>query len=119
MDTPTPVIEDGQRRFCAAGKQGAIVRRVRGKFVWVERALAIHARYRSASVNSMKRGMYVLALLLLTVVVGVSGTSAAEVGGIPPTGNGASTAAMFSSGPNAGEWNGDMAMVTFARYKGH
>jgi hypothetical protein len=39
--------------------------------------------------------------------------------GLPPTRNGASTTAAFSSGPNAAEWNGDMAMVSFARYKGH
>ncbi len=118
MATPTPVIEEGQRRFGAAGKQGAIVRRVRGKFMWVERALAIHARHPSVSVNSTKRGMYVSAVLLLTLAVGGSVTSAAEVG-IPPTGNGASTAA-FSFGPNADEWNSDMATVTLrARYKGH
>ena len=139
MDNSTPILEQAQRRIGAAGKKGAIVRRVRGKIVWVERAVAIamglfrsgdriglggriHARHNETD-NSTKRSMYVVALVVLLLSVGVGGslgraTSTAEVR-IPPTESIVSTAAL-SPEPNADEGSNDMATVTLrARYKGH
>jgi hypothetical protein len=82
----------------------------------------IHARHYE-TVNSTKRSMCVLALVILLLTVGVGGSlsreTSAAVARVLPTGNFATVAA-FSPEPNADGWNNDMATVTLsARYKGH
>ncbi len=88
-------------------------------------------------VNITKRGVCVMALVLLFLAVGVGGvpsretraqesppmdaidTSMAEVE-VVPTGTIVPTTATVSPGPSADGWNKDMATVTLrARYKTH
>jgi hypothetical protein len=140
MNDPTSTVEQAQRRIGAAGKSGALVRSVRGKVMWVGRAMAfvtdllrtgdrillgsrIQANH-GEIVTTTRRGVYVLVLVALFLTVEVEGkpgrdTSTAEVR-LPPTGNIAPTTATLSPEPNAEGRNKDVAKVTLvARYKVH
>jgi hypothetical protein len=108
MNTPTSIIEQVQRRIDAAGKGGGMVRRVRGKVMWV---------------NTIRRGACVLAMpVVLTVGVGVRSDhdiSTAEAT-VAPAGIVVPTTATLSRDPNPDGWNEDMALVTSrARFKAH
>jgi hypothetical protein len=100
MNNPTSILGQAQRRIGAAGKGGAMVRKVRGRILWV------------------------LALLLLFLTVGVGGrsdrdSSTAEAR-VAPTGIIAPITARLSRDPNPDRWNEDMAqMISRARFKAH
>jgi hypothetical protein len=100
MNNPTSIGEQTQGRIGAAGKGGAMVRRVSGKIMC---ALA-------------------LVVLILTVGVGVgsySEISTAEAR-FAPTGIVAPTTATLSPDPNSDGGNEDVAQVTSkARFKAH
>jgi hypothetical protein len=98
MNDPTSILEQDKRRIDAAGKRGAIVRRVRGS-------------------------VCVLVLIALFLTVGVGGgpgsdNDATQVR-IPPTVNIEPTATL-SPEPNADGSKRDAAQVTsLARFKAH
>jgi hypothetical protein len=98
MNDLTSILEEDRRRIGAAGKRGAIVKRVRGS-------------------------VYVLVLVAFFLAVGVGGrpgsdAHAAEVK-VLPTGNIAPTATLAPE-PDADRRNEDVAQVTLlARFKAH
>jgi len=98
VNVPTSILEQARRRIAAAGKRGAIVKRVRGS-------------------------VCVLALVALFFAVGVGGRPGSEAHAsevkVPPTGNIAPTATLAPE-PDAGGRNEDVAQVTpLARFKAH
>jgi hypothetical protein len=100
MNNPNSILEQAQRRIGAAGKGGAMVRKVGGKVLWV------------------------LALVLLFLTVEVGGRSDPDFSTpearVAPTGIVATTTGTLSYDPNPDGWNEDMAQVTSrARFKAH
>jgi hypothetical protein len=107
MNNATSILEQARRRVGAAGKGGAMVRRVRGKVMWA---------------NTIRRGVCVLVLVLLFLTAGVgvradravstAETTVAPTETIVPT--------TLSPDPNADGRSKDMARVTSsARFKTH
>jgi hypothetical protein len=100
MNNPTSIGEQAKRRIGAAGKGGAMVRRVSGKI------------------------MCVLALVLLSLTVGAGVRSDRDISTaearFAPTGIVAPTTATLSPDPNADGGNENVAQVTSrARFKAH
>ncbi|MBA2782904.1 MAG: hypothetical protein M3Q62_03450 [Actinomycetota bacterium] len=139
MNNPTSILEQAQRRIGAAGKRGAIVRRVRGKVMWVGRAMAyVMGLSRTGSgirlskrtqenhdeiVTTIKRSVCVLVLITLFLAVGVGGRPGSDIGAaevrVPPTANIAPTATL-SPEPDADGRNKDVApVILLARFKAH
>ena len=136
MNTPTSILEQARWRIGAAGRWREVVIRVRDRVMPVGRAAAsmmgplrtrpgglIRAN-RSESVNSIKRGACVLALVLLFSTVGVGGKSDpdASTAGlrVVPIGTIAPATAAPSPEPSADGRNDDTVTVTpFARFKAH
>jgi hypothetical protein len=87
MNNPSSILERAQRRIGAAEKRGAIVRRVRGKVMWVGEAMAyVMGLSRTGSgirlgkgtqenhdeiVTTIKRSVCVMVLVRLFLAVGV------------------------------------------------
>jgi hypothetical protein len=100
MNNPTSIGEQAKRRIGAAGKAGAMVRRVSGKI------------------------MCVLALVLLSLTVGAGVRSDRDISAaearFAPTGIVPPITATLSPDPNSDGGNEDVAQVTSrARFKAH
>ncbi len=129
MNNPTSILEQAQRRIGAAGK-----RRVRGKVMWVGRAMAyVMGLSRTGSgirlgkgtkenhdeiVTTIKRSVCVLVLVTLFLAVGVGNRPGSDIGAaavrVPPTANTATLS------PDADGRNKDVApVILLARFKAH